>query len=125
MGQQLGAQAATLQGAADATLSEWRAIWGEVTAKNWQGLRTEGEPLPRPPPQLIRAAARTFPFVTTLSGDFINPQLVALLDDIALEVLAEIFLLIEEVGVPPVELLTLVFIPNPTYARGLLACYLV
>ena len=113
-GQSMSKHAHTPQSAADDTLRDWRSIWGEVAAQDWSGMQVESEALPRPPPSLIRAAAKTFPFFTALSGDFIHPRLVAWLDDGALEVLAEIFLLIEEVGVPPLELLTLVFIPKPS-----------
>eukprot|EP00973_Karenia_brevis_P085485 11862009-Karenia_brevis.AAC.1 len=76
-----------------------------------------GPPLAKPTPAQIRRAALSIKQETALSGDYLHPRSVTLLDDAALDDLAEIFLLMEEVGLPPLQMLMLVFIPKPDGGR--------
>ena len=52
-----------------------------------------------------------------MSGNFLHPRTVALLDNEALDDLAEIMLLMGEIGKAPLQLLTLVFLPKPDRGR--------
>ena len=88
--------------------------FGALSKRRTGSMQVGKAPLPRPSPSLIRSAALTFSFHTALSGDFLHPRLVAWIDDEGLEALAELLMLIEEVGAPPMELLTSVFIDKTT-----------
>ena len=113
VGTTIGTEACTPQGKVEETLEEWLDIWDcEDAARDWTDMPV-GEPLPRPAAGAIRKAARSIKACTALSGDFLHPRSVELLEDEALDDLAELFLVMEEVGRPPLELLTLVFIPKP------------
>ena len=117
LGTVLSDKATSIQGRVDDTLEEWLDIWECGShAQDWTQLAV-GEALPRPSPSLIRAAAHSIKQDTAVSGDFLHPRTVSLLDDEALEDLAELILLMEEVGRPPVQMLTLVFIPKPDGSR--------
>eukprot|EP00972_Heterocapsa_arctica_P006364 934223-Heterocapsa_arctica.AAC.1 len=108
-----GKKASTVQERVNETLVDWQKIWGdELVSEDWSTMEV-GEPLPRLTPSQLRRAACSIKQDTALSGDFLHPRTIALLDDQALEDLAELFLVMEESGKPPIELLTLVFIPKP------------
>ena len=111
-GVSLGDSALSWQGVADSTLAEWQLVWGETQASNWSAMEA-GDSLPRPGIDNIRRASQSFNMATAVSGDFIHPKSICLLDVIALEALEEVFMLIEEVGTAPIDLLTLVFIDKP------------
>ena len=90
-----------MQGIADNILDEWRLVWGDATAQDWSGMEP-GEALIRPTVDQVRKAARSFCECTAVSGHFLHPRMIQWLDDIAIELLIDIILLVEETGVGPV-----------------------
>eukprot|EP00973_Karenia_brevis_P010696 1449737-Karenia_brevis.AAC.1 len=88
-------------------------IWNHQDDQvDWTSLPTEG-PLEKPNVDDIRKAAAQFKTDTALSGDFIHPKSVTLLDDLALDILGDIFLLLEEAGKLGRSVLTIVFLSKP------------
>ena len=101
----------------EAELDVWREVWScPEAAQDWTAMPVDA-PLPRPSPGELRRAARSIKQHTALGGDHLHPRSIALLDDAALEVPAVIFMLVEELGTPPLRLLVIVLLAKPDGGR--------